>query len=202
MRSATLAMADRSDPARVIITVDPNQLSPRVDASFPLRQDLLIIHAPGLAAGVRNRAGVRFAYDSQVAEPALIIGLFLLADPEKHIPKDPLQNGKPPPWNEALRMTETIGHGYCRVWARSANADGLNCLEHSCQTAPGFSGAPTFLNRGTSEAPDWVIAGINVSSALASGTGNCGPFNHNPLGILGNVGAIGAVPPQNFNSGR
>lgn len=198
---ASIEMVDRSDPRSIPIkhaATQPFSLA----GKFSGRQDLLVIEAPTLAATVRARRPANgLGKPLTVAEPAVAIGYFPLANPQQRFPTTVGKRGLAPPWAEALRMTRTDGINYCRVWSRSTELDGSGCVEHSCQTVGGFSGAPVFVDRGVPGTPRWEVAGINVAGAIVKKTaGSCGKFDHKPGGVLGLIGAVAASLPATLQT--
>ncbi|WP_158442048.1 trypsin-like peptidase domain-containing protein [Novosphingobium sp. B-7] len=199
MSHAVLTMADRSDARLQAVEIMPNgPFAPGLTRSVAGR-DLALLRAPGLSDAVKARGRATFANGNSVpttvAQPALAIGLFLLADPVNRIPADPMKMGSPPPWSQALRMTRDTGTSYCRVWSRSKLQGGGGCLEHSCQTLNGFSGTPVFVRQNDA----WVVAGINTADAAAKSQTECGAFIYNGsgfTGLLGKVGAVATIPPD------
>lgn len=198
LKGAWLSMVDQSDDPRL---VDPVKNEPWPTAQpWSSARDVVLIQVPTLAKAVRDRAVALDFTDAGVAnvgQPALAIGYFPLADPERSIPAEPGENGKAPPWNTSLRMTRVEGKGYCRVWDSSAAAaDGSRCIEHSCQTTTGFSGTPVFVNRGTEEVPVWSVIGLNVDDAFKKDAAGCGSFSSGQTGLMRLNGSIAAAVPK------
>lgn len=198
MKSASIQMLDHSDPNPVAVKLDPvaSQPYPAPTAKIPSGQDIILFRAPALAAVVKARARFdAFAIDTTVAEEAYVVGVYILAKARLSTPSSIGVVGVAPLWTDALRTTKIDGTNYCRVWDHSRSADGGGCIEHSCQTLPGFSGAPVFIRaKGSAK---WMVAGANVAGA--SDRAGCGRFTHVPsTGILGQVGALAAVIPRSI----
>lgn len=195
--NATLVVVDAPQHSGL---VEPVQNEPfAAVAQFTSSHDILLIRAPTLSNAITDRPGQTDFTVAQIATagtPALVIGYFPLADPERAIPKFPNTLGTPAPWNRALRMTRPEGIGYCRVWDASAAADGTRCIEHSCQTTGAFSGAPVFINTsGDDQHPKWSVVGINVADAEKKSPSECGAFGNGKDGLMSSNGAIAAAVP-------
>lgn len=194
---ASIAKRDRplismADVSAVLVktTIQPNRPFPPTP-SYNAAKDLVILVADGLPQAVRNRrlAGSDFA-QSTVAEPALLIGYFPLANADQRLPAD-LSTGSAAPWNAGLRMTSDTEGAYCRVWDRSKSEGASGCLEHSCQSVGGFSGAPIFVKRNG----QWRVVGLNVAGATTDEktAASCGTFAFGSNGLLNFTGSIAAV---------
>lgn len=118
--------------------------------------DIAAFEVDGLPAAVLAVAAAATAPAPQPDTPALLPGLFILADGTTTTP--PLQS---------LRQTKPAE--YCRVYRQKRDAAGRGCIEHSCQALPGFSGAPLFVKVGA----EWRLAGIHVSGAKDPDVASC-----------------------------
>lgn len=92
-------------------------------------------------------------------------------------------------WRDSMRLTKSVGGGYCRVFDVSAR-DETGCLVHLCQAIPGFSGSPVLQSVPNGA---FTLVGLHVR-ADGNRKRNCPtPFligNDRPIVDHGNLAVV------------
>ena len=160
--------------------------------------DMVVLRAESLPPDVKVLSGPTLLASINLPKvmlsEAYVVGYFTLSNPEGVIGKPDGTPGRLPAWNEALRTTAKVRRGYCQAWDYTPpSMDGVACIQHSCQTMKGFSGAPVFVRRDNGA---WQLAGVHVASGEAADA-RCDAFaSGKPGGFMQGGGGLAAALPK------